>query len=109
MNLKIEEYTIPRVIGVKQAAAEFGIAEYTLRTWIKTGQLPVVRCGRKHLVNCTILSRFLAGKPLPEAQHIEQSRPAAVGADGTLYTTAAGYKTRKTDSGKMYRVMPPIY
>lgn len=28
---KIEEYVIPRVIGIKAAAQEFGIAEYALR------------------------------------------------------------------------------
>ena len=59
--MEIENYTIPRVIGVKQAAAEFGIAEHTLRTWIRAGQLPVIQCGRKHLINCTVLSRFLSG------------------------------------------------
>lgn len=63
--MEIENYTIPRVIGVKQAAAEFGIAEHALRAWIRAGQLPVIQCGRKHLINCTVLSRFLSGELLP--------------------------------------------
>ena len=59
--MEIERYTIPRVLGVKQAAAAFGIAEHALRAWIRAGQLPVIQCGRKHLINCTVLSRFLSG------------------------------------------------
>ena len=56
---RVQEYTIPRVIGVKQASKEFGIAEHAIRRWIKSGKLPVIRCGKKHLINCTTFSTFL--------------------------------------------------
>ena len=80
--MEIENYTIPRVIGVKQAAAEFGIAEHTLRTWIRAGQLPVILCGRKHLINCTVLSRFLSEGVVapsgPPGAEGEQEAPGAI-------------------------------
>ena len=57
---KIEEYVIPRVIGIKAAAKEFGIAEYALRRWVKSGELPCIHCGRRILINCSVLSEFLS-------------------------------------------------
>ena len=57
---RIENYTIPRVVGVKTAAKEFGIAEYALRRWVKSGELPCIRCGRRILINCSVLSEFLS-------------------------------------------------
>lgn len=105
--MEIEAYTIPRVIGIKQAAAEFGISEYTLRLWIKTGRLPVVLCGRKQLINCTTLSKFLVGE-VNETEKPEPVQPVAVGADGTLYAKSSSGKTAKNGNGKLYKVMPPI-
>lgn len=59
---KIEEYTIPRVIGVKQCAKEFGVAEYAVRQWIHSGELPCIRCGKKILINCSVMAEFLSCK-----------------------------------------------
>ena len=106
--MEIENYTIPRVIGVKQAAAEFGIAEYALRSWIKSGQLPVICCGRKHLINCTVLSRFLCGNTLTDGTAAQPPKPAAVGADGSIYTETQRGKTATNNRGKTYKLMPPI-
>lgn len=133
--MEIENYTIPRVIGVKQAAAEFGIAEHALRAWIRAGRLPAIQCGRKHLINCTVLSRFLSGcvtaqddsrfsssepdtlsprgervvcPTKAEREHGTGSLPAAaIGADGTLYTKAPG-KTVRNGKGRLYKIMPAI-
>ena len=106
--MEIEKYTIPRVIGVKQAAAEFGIAEYAVRAWIKSGQLPVIHCGRKQLINCTVLSRFLSGELKAAEMPKDRPKPAAVGADGTLYTATQRAATGTNGRGKIYKVMPPI-
>ena len=57
---QVENYTIPRVVGVKTAAKEFGIAEYALRRWVKSGELPCIHCGRRILINCSVLSEFLS-------------------------------------------------
>lgn len=57
---QVENYTIPRVVGVKIAAKEFGIAEYALRRWVKSGELPCIHCGRRILINCSVLSEFLS-------------------------------------------------
>lgn len=57
---KVQEYIIPRVIGIKTAAQEFGIAEYALRRWVKSGELPCIHCGRRILINCSVLSEFLS-------------------------------------------------
>lgn len=105
--MEIENYTIPRVIGVKQAAAEFGIAEHALRAWIRAGKLPVIHCGRKHLINCTVLSRFLSGELLPETKEPEQVQPSSVGSDGELYTKATD-RTGRSSKGRLYKIMPPI-
>lgn len=59
---KIQEYTIPRVIGIKQCAKEFGIAEYAIRQWVHSGELPCIRCGKKILINCTVMADFLSCK-----------------------------------------------
>lgn len=105
--MEIEKYTIPRVIGVKQAAAEFGIAEYAIRTWIKSGQLPVVHCGRKHLINCTVLSRFLSGEPLSANTNTVQP-PVNLGKCGGLYAKDKTILIQKHKSGKSCKIMPPI-
>lgn len=105
--MEIQEYTIPRVIGVKQAAAEFGIAEYAIRTWIKSGQLPVVHCGRKHLINCTVLSRFLSGELTTEQNKIRQA-PVNVGDCGRTQTKNKTDLPQKNRNGKSCKVMPPI-
>ena len=59
---KIQEYTIPRVIGIKQCAKEFGIAEYAIKQWVHSGELPCIRCGKKILINCTVMADFLSCK-----------------------------------------------
>lgn len=88
---KTEPYTVPRVVGIKQAAAEFGISEYTIRRWIKSGQLPVITCGKRFLVNCTMLSKFLENGTRLQT---EKPVPAAIDDKGQVYAaldmTAAG-------------------
>lgn len=57
---KVQEYVVPRVVGIKTAAQEFGIAEFALRRWVKSGELPCIHCGRRILINCSVLSEFLS-------------------------------------------------
>ena len=79
---KVEAYTVPRVIGIKQAA-EFGISEYAIRRWIKSGQLPVITCGKRFLVNCTVLSKFLENGSRFQA---EKPEPVAIDDKGQIYS-----------------------
>lgn len=79
---QVEPYTIPRVVTVKEAAKEFNISECTIRKWIKSGQLPVIQCGRSFRINCTVFSNFLNGACQPITP---PPQPVAVGADGQLY------------------------
>lgn len=97
---QVEPYTVPRVIGIKQASKEFGISEYAIRRWIKSGQLPVITCGKRLLVNCTVFSNFLNGEICGTPEPIQ--KPVAVDDKGTLYT-ALGTNTR--NKGKIR----PIY
>lgn len=91
---KVEAYTVPRVIGIKQAA-EFGISEYAIRRWIKSGQLPVITCGKRFLVNCTVLSKFLENGSRFQA---EKPEPVAIDDKGQIYS--APDKQRKSDKPK---------
>lgn len=83
-----EPYTVPRVIGIKQAAAEFGISEYAIRRWIKSGQLPVITCGKRFLVNCTVLSKFLEN-----GSRFQADKPVAIDDKGQIYS-ALGTNTQ---------------
>lgn len=83
-------YAVPRLIGVKAAAKEFGIAEHALRAWIKQGVLPCLHCGRKILINCSILSDFLSCKN--QSQHVE-----AVDESGRCYAGVGDGKLRRMD------------
>lgn len=88
---QIEPYTVPRVIGIKQASKEFSIPEHAIRCWIKSGELPVIKCGKRFLVNCTVLSDFLNGKPQGEPEPIQ--KPVAVDERGQLYSALGERKT----------------
>lgn len=88
---KIEEYTIPRVISIKQCAKEFSIAEYAIRQWVRSGELPCIRCGKKILINCTVMADFLSCKS-------STNNAAAVDERGEYYTNTAQSKTITTDT-----------
>lgn len=60
----VESYTIPKMLTVKEAATEFHLPVTAIREWIGEGLLPVVTCGRKHIINASVLSRFLEGTPI---------------------------------------------
>lgn len=83
-------YAVPRLIGVKAAAREFGIAEHALRAWIKQGVLPCLHCGRKILINCNVLSDFLSCRSQP-------NKAAAVDANGDFYASLGDGKLRRMD------------
>lgn len=60
---------IPRMLTIKEAAKETGLAEYHIRRLCKTGEIVAVRTGKKILVNITKLCEYLntthAGSPEP--------------------------------------------
>lgn len=89
-NRQAESYLVPRLIGVKTAAKEFGIAEHALRVWIKQGVLPCLHCGRKILINCNVLSDFLSCRSQP-------NKAAAVDANGDFYASLGDGKLRRMD------------
>lgn len=86
----IKTYDVPRLIGVKAAAREFGIAEHALRVWIKEGRLPCLHCGRKILINCNVLSDFLSCRSQP-------NKAVAVDANGGFYASLGDGKLRRMD------------
>ena len=98
---QVETYTVPKVIGIKQAAAEFGISEYAIRRWIKSGQLPVITCGKRFLVNCTVLSKFLENGSRFQA---DKPKPVAIDDKGQIYS-ALDMTAQRKHSGKIR----PIY
>ena len=84
-NIDVHTYTIPKMLGIKELAKEFHIPATAIRHWISAGQLPVVQCGKKYLINCTVFSRFLEGSPVAEPKAVE---PVAIDGNGQLYTAA---------------------
>ena len=81
-NITVETYTIPKLLGVKDLAKEFRLPTTAIRQWINNGQLPVVVCGKKYLVNCTTFSKFLEGSPITEPR---AEQPIATDGSGHLY------------------------
>lgn len=98
---QVEPYTVPRVISIKAAAAEFGISECTIRKWIKSGQLPVVKCGHSFLINCTTFSKFLVGECQPVTVEPPQ-KPVAIGENGELFADDTPSKRKR----KVSRIKP---
>jgi excisionase family DNA binding protein len=47
------------IFTVEEGAADAKIAPKTLRTWLKSGQLPGLRAGRHWRVQKSVLQRFL--------------------------------------------------
>ena len=86
MEFEIEKYVIPKMLTVKEAAQEFHIPATAIRE-IGEGSLPVVTCGRKHLINASVLSNFLLGTPISNPAPIT---PVGVGTSGTIYATDKG-------------------
>ena len=87
MEFEVEKYTIPKMLTVKEAAQEFHLPATAIREWIGEGSLPVVTCGRKNLINASVLSRFLEGTPINDPVPI---MPVGVGTSGTIYATDKG-------------------
>ena len=83
----VETYTIPKMLTVKEAAAEFNLPVTAIREWIGEGALPVVTCGRKHLINASVLSNFLLGTPISNPTPIT---PVGVSSSGTIYAADKG-------------------
>lgn len=52
---------IPIVLTIPEAAAAYNLPPYTLRRWVKTGELKAVRSGRKVFINSAVLNEFLRG------------------------------------------------
>lgn len=90
LESNLRTYEIPKLLGVRDAAREFGIAEHALRVWIKEGRLQCLHCGRKILINCNVLSDFLSCRS-------QRDKAAAVDANGDFYASLGDGKLRRMD------------
>ncbi|MBQ8133133.1 MAG: helix-turn-helix domain-containing protein [Clostridia bacterium] len=93
--------SIPVVIGWREAAKCAGVPANAVYQWIHSGQLPVVKCGRKLLVNMAVFNDFLTGKPLPDWDDKALLEKNELNDNG-LYTSEIQPKKSKILS------MPPI-
>jgi excisionase family DNA binding protein len=59
--MRNENQKLPHVDSIRNAAADFGIGEWTIRQWVKQKKFPVVMSGRKILINYDIFTNFLNG------------------------------------------------
>ena len=60
----------PHICTIDQLAEETGMSAYTIRQWVKRGELKHIRSGRKYLINYDVFMSFLEGK---EADFEEQT------------------------------------
>ena len=87
----VETYTIPKMLTVKEAATEFHLPATAIREWIGEGSLPVVTCGKKYLINASVLSRFLEGAPISNP---EPKKPVGIDSEGNVYTLENGARLK---------------
>ena len=94
---KFDQYVnasgLPKVGTIAQAAKDFSLPPYSIRTWVKTGAIPAVRSGRKIFINYNVLAAFLEGSCLPH-------EPEAPTTKYSAYVPATSSKGTK---------MPPIF
>ena len=63
------------MLSIKETAAKYNIAVHALRVWVKTGELPAVRCGKKHLICESIFRDFLLrGNNQPKLEPVQYGK-----------------------------------
>jgi hypothetical protein len=50
-----------KILTIRQTAAEYGVAEYALRRWVKLRQFPVFQSGNRVYINRGIFESYLTG------------------------------------------------
>lgn len=60
-----QDYSVPRMMTIRELAKEAGISEYSIRRMVKEGKIPSVNIGSKYLINyskvCELLNQGLLG------------------------------------------------
>ncbi len=51
----------PHICTIDQLAKETNISAYTIRKWVKSGELKHIRSGIKYLINYDVFMSFLNG------------------------------------------------
>lgn len=51
-----------RLLSIPEAAKRYSLSKYTIRQWVKKQQFPVIKTGRKVLINEEIFKDFIGGK-----------------------------------------------
>lgn len=64
----------PHICTVDQLSAETNISAYTIRRWVKSGELKHIRSGRKYLINYDVFMSFLEGKET-EQEETKETTP----------------------------------
>lgn len=49
----------PLMLTIDETASKSGLSAYTVRTWVKTRQLPYILIGRKYLISWDNFCKFL--------------------------------------------------
>lgn len=65
---------LPKVGTIAQAAKDFSLPPYSIRTWVRTGVLPAVRSGRKIFINYNVLAAFLEGTCLSHEPEVTATK-----------------------------------
>jgi excisionase family DNA binding protein len=48
-----------KMLTIVEAAEKYGLAVHAVRCWVKSGELPAVKCGKKYLIADMRLHEFL--------------------------------------------------
>ncbi len=51
-----------RLLSIPEAAKRYSLPKYTIRQWVKKQQFPVIKAGRKALINEEIFKEFIGGR-----------------------------------------------
>ncbi|MBQ6733555.1 MAG: excisionase family DNA-binding protein [Lachnospiraceae bacterium] len=62
MERKIDDFTIPTMLTIKETANRTGLAAYYIRQLVLKNEIYYIRCGSKYLVNLERLEAYLDAK-----------------------------------------------
>lgn len=65
---------IPKMCTIKETAEQFGLPEYRVRQWCKSGEIVCVQCGNRYLINLDKLVAYLNGEKPPAKEDAPELR-----------------------------------
>src|SRR5215813_7814727 len=64
-----------RLFSITDAATYLGVSQRMVRTWTSTGRLPIIRFGRRVLLDRVVLDKFMETRQQAQAPAFSPSHP----------------------------------